>query len=128
MKKIISLTEGDLHRIVKESVRRILREDKYYIMPNGGLDLRAFEYDQALKNAKSLEDWDKMMKQREKNSDWEADNGLNYHPQCISKWRPGSIAASKYVNPEIYGSTKDDVLNDIERNVDYGISQYGFPM
>ena len=32
MKKIIRLTESDLHRIIKESVRRILREgawDKY---------------------------------------------------------------------------------------------------
>ena len=27
MKKIIRLTESDLHRIVKESVKRVLRED-----------------------------------------------------------------------------------------------------
>ena len=27
MKQIIRLTEGDLHRIVKESVKKILRED-----------------------------------------------------------------------------------------------------
>ena len=27
MKKVIRLTEGDLHRIVKESVRRIIKED-----------------------------------------------------------------------------------------------------
>ena len=31
MKKIVRLTESDLHRIVKESVKRILRED---IQPN----------------------------------------------------------------------------------------------
>lgn len=28
MKRILRLTEGDLHRIIKESVRRILKEDK----------------------------------------------------------------------------------------------------
>ena len=37
MKRRIRLTEGDLHRIVKESVRRILREeeDRTYITYNG---------------------------------------------------------------------------------------------
>ncbi len=29
MKKLIRLTESDLHRIVKESVKRVLREDTY---------------------------------------------------------------------------------------------------
>ena len=32
-KKRIRLTESDLHRIVKESVKRVLREGKY--LPNG---------------------------------------------------------------------------------------------
>ena len=42
MKKIIRLTESDLHRIVKESVQRILNEDKhkYYYDPN---DPEAYE-------------------------------------------------------------------------------------
>ena len=31
MKKIFRLTEGDLHRIIKNSVKRIIREsDEYY--------------------------------------------------------------------------------------------------
>ena len=31
MKKILRLTEGDLHRIIKNSVKRIIREsDEYY--------------------------------------------------------------------------------------------------
>lgn len=30
MKKVIRLTEGDLHRIVKESVKRILKEDTWF--------------------------------------------------------------------------------------------------
>ena len=29
MKKIVRLTEGDLHRIIKESVKRVIRENKY---------------------------------------------------------------------------------------------------
>ena len=28
MKKIVRLTEGDLHRIIKESVKRVIRENK----------------------------------------------------------------------------------------------------
>jgi hypothetical protein len=30
MKRIIRLTEGDLHRVVKESVRKVLKEDEEY--------------------------------------------------------------------------------------------------
>jgi len=30
MKKIIRLTEGDLHKIIKESVKRILKEDTWF--------------------------------------------------------------------------------------------------
>ena len=29
MKKIVRLTEGDLRRIIKESVNKLLRENKY---------------------------------------------------------------------------------------------------
>jgi len=40
MKKVIRLTEGDLHRIVKESINRILIEGKYNnnIVRRGGRD------------------------------------------------------------------------------------------
>ena len=30
MKKVIRLTEGDLHRIVKESVKKVLKEGSFY--------------------------------------------------------------------------------------------------
>ena len=33
MKKLIRLTEGDLHRIVRESVKRILSEDVQWANP-----------------------------------------------------------------------------------------------
>lgn len=44
MKRLVKLTEGDLHRIVKESVKRILREglnnyDYYFSVPD-------YDYDQ----------------------------------------------------------------------------------
>ena len=35
MKKIVRLTEGDLHRIIKESVNRIIKESDY--MDDGDL-------------------------------------------------------------------------------------------
>ena len=35
MKKLIRLTEGDLHRIVKESVNRILKEHDLYALGRG---------------------------------------------------------------------------------------------
>ena len=36
MKRIIRLTESDLHRIIKESVKRILREEDFGSMDGGG--------------------------------------------------------------------------------------------
>lgn len=50
MKRRIRLSESDLHRIVKESVRRILKEDnggRYQVcifpLSNGGMTARAVE-------------------------------------------------------------------------------------
>ena len=40
MKKIIRLTEGDLHRIVKESVNRILKESDYRGLSDGHYDMQ----------------------------------------------------------------------------------------
>jgi hypothetical protein len=37
MKKIIRLTESDLHRIIKESVKRILREEDFGSMDGGDI-------------------------------------------------------------------------------------------
>ena len=126
MKKIVRLTESDLHRIVKESVRRILREDDYRL-PTGGMDVLAYDYDQALENAESLEDWDRMMAGREKHSNNAANVALGYHPQYVNKWGPGSVGASKYVNPRRFSLNNDKVLDDLEYNANSGIEQHGFP-
>jgi hypothetical protein len=37
MKRIIRLTESDLHRIIKESVKRILREEDFGSMDGGDM-------------------------------------------------------------------------------------------
>jgi hypothetical protein len=47
MKKIIRLTEGDLHRIVKKSVNRILKESNYFendVVPAGKAEQLGYEY------------------------------------------------------------------------------------
>ena len=55
MKKIIKLTESDLHRIVKESVKRVLKEDYYSIQkPYGNRKLSDFSSEES----KALNDYD----------------------------------------------------------------------
>ena len=124
MKKIIKLTESDLHRIVKEAVKRILKEEDYRT-PTGGFDVYAYKYDKALKDANSLEDWDKMMADRKELSDITANNVLNYHPERSYKY--GGLGASKYVNPELYVKNHDNILDSLEADAEYGKKQYGFP-
>lgn len=93
MKKIIRLTESDLHKIIKESVERVLRESNvsgnYRATPSGGFDEYAFNYDDALDDAESVEDWDERMKYRERCARNDADWALNHHPQS-SKFSQGS--------------------------------------
>jgi hypothetical protein len=55
-KKLIRLTESDLHRIVKESVKRVLREDKYW-NPEYEFDREVF--DRGTDNNERLEAIDK---------------------------------------------------------------------
>ena len=126
MKKVIRLTEGDLHRIIKESVKRILREDAYD-MPGGTWDGRAYRYDQALKNAESIEDWDRMMAERDKAAEESGEVALNYHPQRVRKSGGNSIGSTEYVHPERYGRTKDNVLDGFERDVKSEKMYRGFP-
>ena len=49
MKRKVRLTEGDLHRIIKESVKRVLREGGHFMnsyrvdihLPNSGDDINS---------------------------------------------------------------------------------------
>ena len=55
MNKIIRLTESDLHRIVKESVKRVLKEDYYSMQkPYGNRKLSDFSSEES----KALNDYD----------------------------------------------------------------------
>ena len=48
MKQIIKLTESDLHKIVKESVKRILKEDYYSMQkPYGNRKLSDFSSEES---------------------------------------------------------------------------------
>jgi len=136
-KNIIRLTESDLHRIVKESVQKILKESGYsntdgksYIGPRGDFDSAAYAYDSALDDAESIEDWDRMMKNRKDKIDTAAGNALNLHPGVERKGyggKPrGSLGASKYVSPETF--MVDDPLKDLEDSAEYGRKRYGFPV
>jgi hypothetical protein len=40
MKKVIRLTEGDLHRIVKESVKRVLKEQELYYSTDPNIETK----------------------------------------------------------------------------------------
>ncbi len=63
MKKLIRLTEGDLRRIVKESVGRILKEEKYW-NPEYEFDRETFDRDNG-----DNERLDIMSKNNEKNDE-----------------------------------------------------------
>ena len=134
-KKLIRLTESDLHRIVRESVKRILKESNvgthdYNNLPlkDGGFDSYAYEYDDALDNAKSIEEFDEMMKKRKEHSLSVADSALYRHPK--NNHLGGSIGAAKYVHPDTYRvpyKNDEDILKATKDDADWGRYRYGFP-
>ena len=69
MKKIVRLTESDLHRIIKESVNRIIKESDY--MDDGDLE-----------------------KQYGKNPDSMYTYGTNLNPEVVSGLDPHSMRRS----------------------------------
>ena len=125
MKKIIKLTESDLHRIVKEAVNRILKEEDYRT-PTGGFDAYAYKYDKALKNANSLEDWDKMMADRENDSKLVGDLALKFHPARDRGYRLNMYTPPEWHKPW-YEKSDEETLADIEDSVKASKKLYGFP-
>lgn len=122
-KQVIRLRESDLHRIIKESVKRLLKESNDYTLPNGGFDDYAYSYDSALRDAKSIDDWDERMKEREEIAKMGSNNAQNRHPQ--RSYRNGSVGANIYVNPKVYGV--DDPLKSLAHNAEFGMGRSGFP-
>ena len=125
MKKLIRLTESDLRKIIKESVNRILKEGEYS-MPNSVFDKYAYDYDNALANANSLEDWDKMMADRENDSKLVGDLALNLHPARDRGYRLNMYTPPEWYKPW-YEKSDEETLADIEDGVKASKELYGFP-
>ena len=122
MKRRIRLTESDLHRIVKESVKRILREGKYDL-DNGGFDLHASLTDSAFREPETEEEFYKKMKERDYYDKIGVENAFYTHPQSGH-----SLGARKYVHPEdFYKGKEDDVLNQLEIDANNSRRMNGFP-
>ena len=120
-KKLIRLTESDLHRIVRNTVVGILREGKYDT-ELGGFNTTAYMYDDAIENASDEDEFDKMMDRRKAYINAAAQNAVDYHPQNSEK----SVGSTKYTHPGWYGFDGDDVLGDFERSVNHHKKQSGF--
>lgn len=99
MKKIIRLTESDLHRIVENSVKRIIREYS----------------DDPVQRQQELDAWDEYdnMNKRDMGEDEynaELDRNLN-----TNDWRDMASAYSQMDDPmirKIHGSTLNDRMKD----------------
>ena len=116
MKKIIRLTENDLHRIVKESVKRILREGKYDL-PGGDFDSFQYATDMADAEAQTPEEYDEKLKSRDRYARMGGENYWSNHPANPNN----STGRDMYVHPEAFGHTPESVLDRLEDRVEYGI-------
>lgn len=79
MKKIIRLTESDLHRIVRESVKRVLKEDM----------INEYPYSPYPKNSKEDREWAKNTFTKSTTAYWKAEHPEWTDEQCLK-------AASEY--------------------------------
>ena len=87
-KQLIRLTEGDLHNIIKESVKRILSEngdydrmmtDPLYALQNNTDDLNAFHKNQSLSKPSVEDENDKQWFNKE-------DNAMEKDDERLLKW------------------------------------------
>ena len=127
MKRKIRLTESELHRIIKESVKRIIKENENYLFPNGSFDSFAYDYDKALETANSEEEWDEMMRRRKEYNDLIGRTSQDLHPQ-VKHRTYGSLGSSQYVNPQKFGINPDDIDDELEKGVKRGKYIQGFPI
>ena len=127
MKRKIRLTESELHRIIKESVKRIIKESEDYLLPNGNFDSYAYDYDKALETANSEEEWDEMMRKRKEYNDMIAHTSQDLHPQ-VKHRTYGSLGSSQYVNPQKFGINPDNIDDELEKGVKRGKYIQGFPI
>ena len=117
-KKLIRLTESDLHRIVKKSVNKILKET---VLPNGqGTDWdEPYDYDEPYQINCPTKD-ELMAALREK--DWDAICGYNFDnpneplvvalQKAINAYRKSFDMLERIYNNIAYGDISTDFLND----------------
>ena len=80
-KKLIRLTEGDVHNMIREAVHKILSEQDGSLYDDM-FDKYAYDYDQALENSENIEDFDNAMKLRSDFMKMKGDAAQHYHPQA----------------------------------------------
>ena len=130
--------ESRIRGIVRESVKRVLRESnvsshEYNTLPlkDGGWDSYAFDYDSALDNAKSIEDWDDMMRHRDEISKISAENAQDFHPQATTLAKGWKKLDGGEVKPEHLKSMRSlnvKHMSDsrLELDSQWSKSNYGF--
>lgn len=116
MKKIIRLTENDLHRIVKESVKRILREGKYDL-PGGEFDSFQCATDMADDEAQTPEEYYEKLKTRDKYARIGGENHWSNDPANPNN----HTGRNMYVHPEAFEHTPESVLGRLKDRVKYGM-------
>lgn len=101
MKRKIRLTESYLHKIVKETVKRILKEDFY--------DLHKDLMDNAFKNSKDVNDFNKNLESVKFYDKLRGKHALELHPQTT----PKDINNDSYIylHPDLYGLDSDDLVD-----------------
>ena len=91
MKKIIRLTEGDLHRIVKESAKKIIRE---WSVPYGA----GISDEEWLNSAETEEEYNERLNDLRNKQKFNGEDAMNYHPQRNRSTMMGDDFASSYAH------------------------------
>lgn len=122
MKKIIRLTEGDLHRIVKESVQRILKESDY--MDDGNLEQQygknpdsMWTYGQSVLDPSSVTGLDPTSMRRAGNGNVKNDNEASW--DYFDAVRDGAdMKMRDRLDAEYKERTNNSPFNDIRKELD----------
>lgn len=103
-KQIIRLTEGDLHRIIKESVNKILKEHETYVDMLRRQDAEKKASWDAFENTVPYGTDGNLSTKLDKNYSYDSNK---YHHKCIQNKRPEKNGFSTYSN---FANDSDDFL------------------